>query len=199
MKTIIIKIIKGVLIVLGILLLLFAILIGAFIYNLDYRQRVVDRSQSNNGKYKLTLKSIGEPIFFGPASGRIELQKDGSVVSKLDFEAANDGVKISTDTWKVFWDKEFVAIRISGDEQNDELIMMDYNGEVSQYQLSTRFGEPFVYPASGDNKEIEAYAREHFPEGPEWPQTVQPADRLHLGGSEANLDKQLGSCYSISS
>ena len=49
MKTIIIKIIKGVLIVLGILLLLFAILIVAFIYNLDYRHRVVDRSQSNNG------------------------------------------------------------------------------------------------------------------------------------------------------
>lgn len=160
-------ILKGVLIVVGILLLLIVICIGSFIYIMDYRVAVVDKSLSADKEYELILKSVGEPFLFGYASGRLVLQHNGRAVSKIDFDIADDGGSITPDKWQVSWNPDLVAVRLSGSEQNDELIVMYYNGEISQYVLSTRYGRPFSTVTSEEDQAIEEYAHELFSDEPE--------------------------------
>lgn len=135
------KIIKVLLGIIGTFLATMSIIIGIFYYELNYKIEDVDTSISPDGKYELVLQAVGEPVFFSEADGRVVFKEGKRIVAKCSFDLYDDGGSIRSEVWKVTWKDEAVEILISGDEQNDELIIIFYDGRSEYYQLDTKYGK----------------------------------------------------------
>lgn len=106
-------------------------------YPTNYKKTICDTSVSPDGKYELTLQAIGEPKFpFGLASGRLVLMESKDKISQTDFELRNDGGSITNNCWKVIWYEDYVEVILSGEEQFDEQIILNFNGTIDMKQLS---------------------------------------------------------------
>ena len=116
-------------VILGILLsivLVVCLLYGALIYMIEYRVATVDK-KSYNG-YEVVMQSVGSPLFFSSADGRLLLKKDDKIISQTDFVLSDDGGSIRKEVWSVSWYKDRVGVVIRGDEQDDILYSLYYNG-----------------------------------------------------------------------
>lgn len=125
----------------GVIQIIQIIIYGIFIYDSEYKVRTIDKIKSPNGEYKLILQSVGSPIFFSSADGRIKLKKGLKTICKEKIKVSNDGGSITDNSWKVTWKDDHVEIIISGEEQVDQLIVINYNGESESEELNTKYGE----------------------------------------------------------
>ena len=123
------KILKIILCIFGALVILLLAAVGFFVYLLDYQVRTVDQSESPDGTYELLLQSVGSPLFFSSADGRLVLKQGKEKIAERDFSLYDEGGSVRADIWQVTWLQEFVRIRISGSEQNDEWIEITYDGK----------------------------------------------------------------------
>lgn len=151
MKKVLNGILRGALFVLTILLVFPALCLAGLVYLFEFRATDVDTSLSPDQEYSLTLKAVGEPLFFDSAPGRLILQHQGKTVSSVNFKIADDGGSITPDKWKVTWNPDCVSVILSGSEQMDHQIQMYYNGEIKQSLLLTRFGEPYRTGRTGES------------------------------------------------
>ena len=117
-------------VILGIVLsivLVVCLLYGAFIYMIEFHVATVDK-KSYNG-YEVVMQSVGSPLFFSSADGRLLLKKDGETLNKTDFTLSDDGGSIRKEVWSVSWYKDHVGVVIRGSEQDDVLYSLYYNGK----------------------------------------------------------------------
>ncbi len=142
--------------------LVLLLLYGVGIYFLNYAVSTVDESTSPDGKYTLQLQSIGSPIFFSSADGRLVLKRakkgkeKNSKIASYRFVLADDGGSIRPEIWNVAWEKEYVSVTISGEEQEDQIITIKYDGQTySQYSRETAKKETNS-DTQGENKKAEA-------------------------------------------
>lgn len=97
---------------------------------LDHIPRIID-TQANE-QYIIELKATSSPDFpFGSQDGRIVLKDNKKTISSIDFELRNDGKGMDAYNWKVDWKDDRVMVTIIGEEQQDELYCLYYNGDVS--------------------------------------------------------------------
>ena len=119
-------------VILGILLsviVVIGLLYGAFIYMIEYHVATVDK-KSYNG-YEVVMQSVGAPLFFSSADGRLLLKKNDTIINKTDFVLSDDGGSIRDDVWSVSWYKDHVGVVIRGSEQDDTLYKIYYNGKTN--------------------------------------------------------------------
>lgn len=115
-------------VILGILLsivLVICLLYGAFIYMIEYHVATVDK-KSYNG-YEVIMQSVGSPLFFSSADGRLLLKKNDKTINQTDFVLSDDGGSIRKKVWSVSWYKDHVSVVIRGSEQDDMLYSLYYN------------------------------------------------------------------------
>lgn len=128
-------------IILGILLsivLVICLLYGAFIYMIEYHVATVDK-KSYNG-YEVIMQSVGSPLFFSSADGRLLLKKNDTIINKTDFVLSDDGGSIREDVWSVSWYKDHVSVVIRGSEQDDMLYSLYYNGNTKNSIIPSQDG-----------------------------------------------------------
>lgn len=117
-------------VILGILLsivLVVCLLYGAFIYMIKFHVATVDK-KSYNG-YEVIMQSVGSPLFFSSADGRLLLKKNDKIIAQTDFVLSDDGGNIRKAVWSVSWYKDRVGVVIRGSEQDDILYSLYYNGK----------------------------------------------------------------------
>ena len=135
------KALKTITIILGIFFSVAIIIIGCIIYEIRYEKDVVDTAQSADGKYELILQQVGTPEFpFGPTSGQLVLKCGKKTIIKEDFEIADDGKHMHDDNWSIDWHDKYVKVTLFGEEQNDELVILYYDGRVKRLSLTTKYG-----------------------------------------------------------
>lgn len=128
-------------VILGILLsivLVICLLYGAFIYMIEYHVATVDK-KSYNG-YEVIMQSVGSPLFFSSADGRLLLKKNGKTINKTDFVLSDDGGSIRKAVWSVSWYKDHVSVVIRGSEQDDMLYSLYYNGNTKNSIIPSQDG-----------------------------------------------------------
>lgn len=119
-------------VILGILLSIIVVIglhYGAFIYMIEYHVATVDK-KSYNG-YEVVMQSVGAPLFFSSADGRLLLKKNDTIINKTDFVLSDDGGSIRKKVWSVSWYKDHVGVVIRGTEQDDTLYNLYYNGKTN--------------------------------------------------------------------
>ena len=128
-------------VILGILLsivLVICLLYGAFIYMIEYHVATVDK-KSYNG-YEVIMQSVGSPLFFSSADGRLLLKKNDTIINKTDFVLSDDGGSIRKAVWSVSWYKDHVSVVIRGSEQDDMLYSLYYNGNTKNSIIPSQDG-----------------------------------------------------------
>lgn len=128
-------------VILGILLsivLVICLLYSAFIYMIEYHVATVD-NKSYNG-YEVIMQSVGSPLFFSSADGRLLLKKNDTIINKTDFVLSDDGGSIREDVWSVSWYKDHVSVVIRGSEQDDMLYSLYYNGNTKNSIIPSQDG-----------------------------------------------------------
>ena len=128
-------------VILGILLsivLVICLLYSAFIYMIEYHVATVDK-KSYNG-YEVIMQSVGSPLFFSSADGRLLLKKNDTIINKTDFVLSDDGGSIREDVWSVSWYKDHVSVVIRGSEQDDMLYSLYYNGNTKNSIIPSQDG-----------------------------------------------------------
>lgn len=111
-------------IVLRICEIILAVIVSIFVTWLSCSEnRLVDTDSS--GEYTVELVANGDPEFpFGPQYGRLVLKDEEGVICSSDFVLHNDGKQMSEDNWSVEWEPGSVEVTISGEEQEDETIVI---------------------------------------------------------------------------
>ena len=122
----VLKVILG--IVLSIVLVL-GLLYGLFIYMIEYHVETVAKESCD--EYEVVMQSVGAPLFFSSADGRLLLKKNDTIINKTDFVLSDDGGSIREDVWSVSWYKDHVGVVIRGTEQDDTLYNLYYNGKTN--------------------------------------------------------------------
>lgn len=130
------KFMKTVLYIMEVCIALIVVFCFFFSYETNYKKTICDTSVTSDGIYELELLAIGEPKFpFGSASGRLVLKKEGEKITETDLELYNDGGSIRSNCWEVTWYGDYVEVILSGEEQNDEQIILYFDGTVDMKQL----------------------------------------------------------------
>lgn len=128
-------------VILGILLsivIVIGLLYGAFIYMIEYHVETVDK-KSYNG-YEVVMQSVGSPLFFSSADGRLLLKKNGKTINKTDFVLSDDGGSVRKEVWSISWYKDHVDVVIRGSEQDDKLYSLYYNGKTKDSIIASQDG-----------------------------------------------------------
>lgn len=132
------KVLKVILGILLSIIVVIGLLYGAFIYMIEYHVATVDK-KSYNG-YEVIMQSVGSPLFFSSADGRLLLKKNGKTINKTDFVLSDDGGSIRKKVWSVSWHKDHVSVVIRGSEQDDMLYSLYYNGNTKNSIIPSQDG-----------------------------------------------------------
>ena len=134
------KILKYVVIIVGILVMVVLLPLGYVRYKTRYEAEQISTSTSPDGDYELVIYSVGEPDFpFGPAHGRLVLKDKEKTVAYRSFEVANDGARFYDGDLETTWYGDHVEVVVSGSEQYDELVALRFDGQTSSRRLTTRY------------------------------------------------------------
>lgn len=131
----VLKVILG--IVLSVVLVL-GLLYGLFIYMIEYHVETV--AKESYYEYEVVMQSVGAPLFFSSADGRLLLKKNGKTINKTDFVLSDDGGSIRKKVWSVSWYKDHVSVVIRGTEQDDMLYSLYYNGNTKNSIIPSQDG-----------------------------------------------------------
>ncbi|SDA09887.1 hypothetical protein SAMN02910447_00129 [Ruminococcus sp. YE71] len=96
----------------------------------DDLPREIDRVEQ--GSYAVILSAESEPVFFGSQNGSITLLENGKEISRTDFDLSNDGKYMNEYNWDVSWENDCVTVTIMGEEQDDEILTLYFNGETKK-------------------------------------------------------------------
>jgi bla regulator protein BlaR1 len=131
------------------LIALIAIFILFYTYTTEYKKTTRDTSHSPDGTYQLTLQAVGDPDWpFGSSSGRLILKEGKETISETDFELHNDGKTIGMEDWRVAWYEDYVEVTLSGEEQDDNQIVLQFDGTMeSEYLEGTKELSPRTFTA----------------------------------------------------
>lgn len=114
-------------IILGILALAVGIGICYLWYEFQYKRTEI--MESSEGAYTLTVYQTGEPGWpFGPVDGEFVLREGRRKRNTCDFTVHNDGGGLSEGNTRVKWTKDGVRILVCGEEQEDMLYFLGFDG-----------------------------------------------------------------------
>lgn len=91
------------------------------------------KDTQTNGQYIVELQATSSPDWpFGSQDGRIVLKDNNNKkISSVDFSLSNDGKSMCESNWNVEWNDDSVTVTIMGEEQQDAIYTLYYNGDVS--------------------------------------------------------------------
>lgn len=128
---------KTIAVIVAVIFIIIAVFWVSIVYVRDYKVTEAATSASPDGKYELILQAVGEAEWpFGSADGRIVLMEGARQVSEVGFTIYDDGGYVRESVWNVTWYEDFVEVILSGDEQQDEQILLYYDGKKERRQLS---------------------------------------------------------------
>ena len=91
------------------------------------------RDTQTNGQYVVELQATSSPDWpFGSQDGRIVLKDNNNKkICSVDFSLSNDGKSMCESNWNVEWNDDGVIVTIMGEEQQDAVYTLYFNGDVS--------------------------------------------------------------------
>ena len=108
-------------------ILVILLIIGNFIYTIEFKPVEIETINNDNNNYKVVFKSIGEPSWsFGPQKVKVIIYKNNKKIKTYNRKIFNDGAQCNKENFMVIWLDDRMKIVLSGDEQNDEIIEYKY-------------------------------------------------------------------------
>lgn len=119
----------------AIIFLIAAILVGVFLYHVEFRREKLTEFHSEDGAYTLTVTRVGEPMFFSPDYCELTLKRGRKRISQSGCEVANDGAFAHSSNFAVQWEEEKVTVIVSSEEGLDEKYELWFDGSITSSTL----------------------------------------------------------------
>lgn len=126
-----IKLQKDLKITIILLLIFFILFIIIYRINGDY----VFESSSDNGMYRIAIKSSGAFLF---SSEDISINAYKGLFKKIKYKSsiANDGKTLNKSNFDIIWKENIAILTIKGEEQDDEVLNIDFNNnKISHHKI----------------------------------------------------------------
>ncbi len=108
-------------------ILVILLIIGNFIYTIEFKQTKIETIINDKNHYAVEFKSIGEPAWpFGPQKVKVTVYKNNKKIKTYNRKIFNDGAQCNKENFMVIWLNDRMKIVLSGDEQEDEIIEYEY-------------------------------------------------------------------------
>ncbi len=142
------KILKNVLIVIGSILILLALFLLFFMYQMNWKKTVIAEFRNEENGYEVILQEIGSAFLFGSSDVRVILKNaKGTATDDLSTSIANDGGSLSAYNISVEWIPTGAHIILRGEEQGDESFVLQYAPEDVVYTYTDLPGTDHTYNA----------------------------------------------------
>lgn len=135
------KFLKVLLIVILAVILLVVGFFAYLHYEISIKEIKRDTAVSPNGEYSVELISIGQPVLFGAAHGKVVLKQGKKNLCQQKFQYSDDGGQIRKENWTVEWSDKGAKIVISASEQYDNEITLNFDRTCESRELTTKFGK----------------------------------------------------------
>lgn len=115
----------------------------------------IGSSVSEDGRYEIVFESTGDPVWpYGPSPAALSLLENGKVLCKTELDVSNDGGTLAGENWKHMWLDDCVLAIVSGEEQNDVLYTLRFDGTFEVSELGGRHFEfdDIIRPSDGEEK-----------------------------------------------
>ena len=107
-------------------ILVILLIIGNFIYTIEFKQIEIETIYNKNNNYKVVFKSVGEPAWpFGPQKVNVIVYNGNKIIKTYNRKIFNDGAQCDKENFMVIWLDDRIKIVLSGDEQKDEIIELN--------------------------------------------------------------------------
>lgn len=117
---------KGCLLVILIIISIPVVVVGFFVYEMEFKETTLKVSHSPNGQDKIKVTEKGEPAFFGGSTVRIHYRDFGRYKHE-DHTIANDGKALDDTNVSVDWETNTKAtVTLKGEEQMPERIQISF-------------------------------------------------------------------------
>lgn len=121
------KVFKTIGLILVLLMLVLGIGLGFLLYEFSFKRMQI--LKESKGSYTLTMYQVGEPGWpFGPVNGEFVLHKGGKKVNTCSFSVSNDGGGLTSGSAVFKWEDDCIKILVSGEEQEDMLYTLGFDG-----------------------------------------------------------------------
>ena len=134
--------------VIGTILILLALMILFFMYQMNWKRTKIAEFENSENHYSVILQEIGSPFLFGPSDVRVILKDaKGTARDDLRTSIANDGGSLSSYNILVNWTASGAYITLRGQEQQDESFLLHYAPEDVVYNYTNLPGTDYTYNA----------------------------------------------------
>ena len=121
------KFIKGCLLVLLVIVIIFGFFIVKFIYEICYKTTTVAVYENEDTGHSVIFEEIGVSFFFGPSTVKLTLKdENGKKIDDVRTEISNDGSTLYKGNATVVWNETEVDITLHGCEQEDKTYTIAY-------------------------------------------------------------------------
>ena len=121
------EIIKKIGMVLLGIIIFFAITVGYFVYQIEFKKTTIAEFVNSENHYIIKFQEIGEPFLFGPSKVIVVLEDEsGKDIDEIKDYISNDGSNLQKGNISVVWTDTGVEITLHGDEQEDKLHELQY-------------------------------------------------------------------------
>ena len=125
------KLFRVMLVVTASVVLLSFIVVASFVYEVSYKRTASFIDHSPDGKYKLAVYEIGEPVSLEPSQCRIVLSKGLKRVYARDIIIVNDGKHPDTNNFQIKWHDDRAELYVfEYGEDHTYIIYFDGRDEV---------------------------------------------------------------------
>ena len=110
---------------LSIIIIISIILIGLFIYSINFKISDVSKYENEQNNYTIVFQAIGEPEW--PFGVKVTLlNSKGKKVESFQADIHNDGRTANERNIDINWQDSYVEVTLKGGEQEDDIYKMNY-------------------------------------------------------------------------
>ena len=104
-----------------------AVFVTYFLYNLEWKIKNIAISENKDVKYRVVVQEIGTPLYFGPSEIKIVYgTTDGKNIRACNDLISNDGKALDSSNVSIEWRKKYVEVTLCGEEQKPKKHIFKY-------------------------------------------------------------------------
>ena len=101
--------------------------VADYVYTTEYKETTMVKITNEENGYTVTFNEVGEAFLFGNSKVKVILEdENGEKIAEIKDTISNDGKRLGEENISVVWCEDEVRVTLHGEEQKDELHVIEY-------------------------------------------------------------------------
>ncbi len=101
--------------------------VADYVYTTEYKETTIVQITNEETGYTVTFNEVGEAFLLGNSEVKVILEdENGEKIAEIIDTIGNDGKRLGEENISVLWCEDEVRVTLHGEEQEDELHVIEY-------------------------------------------------------------------------